>query len=466
MYALLRVVAISAPVLAAALSGTAAVPQFQPGLGPAAVAPSSGPRVLEDPRLPIVAWFGPGDRGGAVTAWIGPGGAALTDTTMRDLAAAGFNISLSFLQPENLTAALDVAHRHGVRLIVMLDEFRVTEAFVFDEAKKQSLRRTIHAVRHHPGLYGYFLSDEPAVSRFGLLAEVAAFIRAEDPDHLALINLETPVRQDGFGAGSAELKWGRFIDAVKPAVLSSHQYPIRIGWEEEFGRLGNGANRFGSVIVKPEMFEVLEHYRSFSLARGIPFWAFACSVHHGPYPPPTEGFLRFQLLCNLAYGARGLQYFTYAYASALVRPDGTPQPELAVAARVNRELHQLWRVLGELQSIAVYHAGPPWSGTRALPPGNQPMTVNLKGDPAVVGVFQDREGMKYVLLVNRNPVDWGRFEIEAHVQEGPDQHLTFLDPEDGVFFRRWPYRAGFLPVTLPPGGGILFRLGGDGPRRF
>ena len=44
---------------------------------------------------------------------------------------------------------------------------------------------------------------------------------------------------------------------------------------------------------------------------GLPFWAFAMSVPHWNYPVPTLASLRMQMYTNLAYGAQGLQYFTY-----------------------------------------------------------------------------------------------------------------------------------------------------------
>ena len=44
---------------------------------------------------------------------------------------------------------------------------------------------------------------------------------------------------------------------------------------------------------------------------GKPFWAFALSTAHGSYPVPNVAQLKLQMYSNLAYGAQGLQYFTY-----------------------------------------------------------------------------------------------------------------------------------------------------------
>src|SRR5437868_3488260 len=38
---------------------------------------------------------------------------------------------------------------------------------------------------------------------------------------------------------------------------------------------------------------------------------FALTVAHGPYPIPTIEQLRVQVFSDLAYGAQGIQYFTY-----------------------------------------------------------------------------------------------------------------------------------------------------------
>jgi hypothetical protein len=57
-----------------------------------------------------------------VLAWIGPGEGQISKKTMGDLAAGGFNASLSALTPEKMVNQLDLAHEAGVRLIIRVPE--------------------------------------------------------------------------------------------------------------------------------------------------------------------------------------------------------------------------------------------------------------------------------------------------------------------------------------------------------
>lgn len=58
-------------------------------------------------------------------------------------------------------------------------------------------------------------------------------------------------------------------------------------------------------------YENLQVVADESASAGLPFWAFALSTAHDPYPLPTMESLRLQMYTNLAYGASVLQYFTY-----------------------------------------------------------------------------------------------------------------------------------------------------------
>jgi len=414
--------------------------------------PWKGKCVLDEPVLPIL-------------GWPGPSADMITDKIMHDMSEAGFNLSLSSTSPDRIVSALDVAHSNGLRLILQTPEYAVDDKFVLDKARKAAIRDVVMKIKDHPGLYGYHLRDEPRFFLLDTLAQVADFIRDLDSYHLCYINHNPPVSQDGLGAGSVEVFWKECIRKCRPRFLSYDHYPIQIGSDEEIRQLGpNAPNVFGKVLVKPDYYEALDGCRTFSTLYGIPFWAFTCSVRHGQYPTPTEGYMRFQLNCSLAYGARGLQYFTYAYAQAMVRKDGTTTPEWEIARRINTDIHTLWKKMKDLRSIAVYHTGPAWYGARSLPRSSSAGTINCTGDPAALGIFDDQDGMKYVYLVNKNPVSWARMQLEANVKEGED--LVYYELEDGQFYRRWPYRPKNLPVALAPGEAILFRLGGTGPGRF
>src|SRR4029453_5087487 len=118
---------------------------------------------------------------------------------------------------------------------------------------------------------------------------------------------------EGWGAPTAEAFWRRYIETAHPQFLSYDHYALTVGTDAEIHARSAEPNVFPveKLIVKHDYFDCLELLRNLSPAYRLPFWAFTCSVRHGSYPTPTEGHIRFQLMNNLAYGALGLQYFTY-----------------------------------------------------------------------------------------------------------------------------------------------------------
>lgn len=413
--------------------------------------PAAGSSVLDEPMIPIL-------------GWAGPSGEMIRDDVMNGMAESGFNLSLSSTSADKAIEALDVAYRNKVRLILQLTEYHVDDDFVFDDVKKNTIREIVLKVKDHPGLYGYHLRDEPRYFLLDKIAEVADFIRSMDSYHLCYVNHNPPISQDGLGAGSIELFWKEYIKKVKPQFLSYDHYPLLIASKEEIEKIGVSApNVFGKIMVKPDYFEALDIVRTFSSLCNLPMWVFTLSVKVGAHPSPTEGHMRFQLMCNLAYGARGLQYFTYAHAEAMVRKDGTTTPEWELAQRINKDIHILWKKMKDLRSLAVFHTGSVWSGTRTLKFSNQPNTINCTGDPAVIGVFDDQQGMKYIFLVNRNPDEWARITVEANVKDGD---FLYYDLETEKMQRLWPYNPKSQLVGLAPGEAKLFQLGGTGYKRF
>ena len=85
----------------------------------------------------------------------------------------------------------------------------------------------------------------------------------------------------------------RFDQEVPLQLLSFDHYPI----------VGDH--------YRPDWYENLEIFSDEARKAGKPFWAFALATAHDPYPIPDLSHLRLQMYSNLAYGAQGLQYFTY-----------------------------------------------------------------------------------------------------------------------------------------------------------
>ena len=404
--------------------------------------------VLDDGVFPIVGWAGPSKE-------------MIRDDVMAGMREAGFTVSHSQAgeATDEVVRALDTAHAAGVRLLLghpswSLSRHRGAEG----TARVSQARKLIEKIREHPGLYGYSIQDEPVLEHIPALAEITELVRSLDPCHPAYINHHPQTWH--CGAFTLECFWREFIEKVRPPLLSFDHYPVTVETDEQIAATRHLPNVFArhKIVVKPDFFEALAVMRNLSVAHGLPFWAFTCSTRHGSYPTPTEGHMRFQLFNNLAYGARGLQYFTYAHSDAMVRSDGSTTETWELARRINADIHGLAPILTKLRSVGVYHNGTPWSGTRTIRGHHTSKGVCVTGDQVTVGFFVHEDGQRFAMVVNVNPCDWARVSLRVCLE---GESLYCVDPRDGQPKKLWPVNPADQMVVLAPGEGRLFQIRAD-----
>ena len=85
-----------------------------------------------------------------------------------------------------------------------------------------------------------------------------------------------------------------FMRTVRPAVLSYDHYSL----------MKDGTDR-------KDYFENLSLIREAGLRWGVPPWNIILSIPHFGYRDPTEAEMRWQVYTSLAYGMKGILYFTY-----------------------------------------------------------------------------------------------------------------------------------------------------------
>ncbi|MBN1293375.1 MAG: beta-galactosidase, partial [Candidatus Latescibacteria bacterium] len=218
-----------------------------------------------------------------IHAWIGPPAEQTSYARYKELADAGFTHSFSgFPDADAMQKALDVAKAAGIQLFVHIPEL------------KSDPEGTVKRFKDHPALAGYHLRDEPNAKDFPELAAWVQRIRAVDDDHFCYINLfPNYASAEQLGNPSYREHVELFVKTVPVQVLSFDHYPVM------------------TKGLRPEWSENLEIISEAARKAGKPFWAFALAVAHDPYPIPSIDHLRLQVYSNLAYGAQGIQYFTY-----------------------------------------------------------------------------------------------------------------------------------------------------------
>ncbi len=290
---------------------------------------------------------------------------------------------------------LDIAAKHGLR--AMLQSDLLSPAVLDDAAKLAKLDALIDRVKTHPAMEAYFITDEPSAGAFPGLGKLVAHLREKDPKHLAYINLfptyaneqqlgvtaadaekdgvTVPPNMSGVGpkdrtvlAYREHLK--RYIAIVKPDLISYDHY--------HFFKGNDG----------PQYFLNLALIRQAAQEAGKPFLnIIQADTIEKSWRLPNANEMRFLVYTTLAYGGRGISYFTYWGPAAYngLYQDGKAAPLAKGVAALNAEIENLGPELMKLDSIGVYHTAPLPLGTQTIP-ADAPVQIAGPGE-LVLGIF-------------------------------------------------------------------------------
>jgi hypothetical protein len=306
-------------------------------------------------------------------------------TVMRylELMESGITVNLSFFNDaEAMSRALDTAAKAGIKMIVYCPEL------------KTATEETVKRFMNHPAVAGYMLRDEPKRSDFPGLGEWAGRIRKTDDNHFCYLNLfPNYATEEQLGTKTYQEYIDLFIREVPVQFISFDHYPV----------LGDS--------LRANWYENLEIISKAAAKAGKPFWAFALSVAHSKYPVPTLAQLRLQVFSDLAYGAQGIQYFTYwtpldttwNFNNGPISPEGKRTVVYDRIKQVNCEIASLSPVFMGSRVISVSHTG------ETIPQGTKPLealpvpfkVLKTEGKGAVVSQLKNGQD-NYLVIVNRD----------------------------------------------------------------
>ena len=335
----------------------------------AAVAAEGPQRLPDAPALPILAWGGPPQEQTTVDRY-------------KELADAGFTHNFSgFGSAAAMEKALDVGRATGIKLLVSVPELA------------NDPEGTAKRFKAHSALAGYYLRDEPAAGDFDALAKWARRVQAVDSDHPCYVNLFPNYATDAqLGTAGYRNYVERLVNEVPVSVLSFDHYPV-VGER-----------------LRGEWYENLEIVSAAARTADKPFWAFALATAHGPYPVPTLAHLRVQIFSNLAYGAQGLQYFTYwtsrsdawNFHGGPIGQDGKRTDVYDRVRVVNQEVQALRGVFAGSRVISLGHTGKAIpAGTHAYAPAEPVKSLETGGQGAVVSLLA-KDRWRFLVVVNRD----------------------------------------------------------------
>jgi hypothetical protein len=332
-------------------------------------------------QIPILAWYSIPPEETTVARYI-------------ELKESGITHNLSFFpDAETMSKALDTAQKAGIKMIVSCPEL------------KTNTKETVIRFMNHPAVAGYMLRDEPNRADFPELGEWTKKIRAVDDNHFCYLNLfPNYATEMQLGTKTYKEHVDLFIKEVPVQQLSFDHYPV----------LGDS--------LRANWYENLEIISEAARKAGKPFWAFALSVAHSLYPIPTVAQLRLQVYSDLAYGAQGIQYFTYwtpldtvwKFNNGPITLEGKRSEVYDRIKLVNGEIKNLSWVFLDSKVISVAHTG------NNIPAGTKPLAelpqqvkaLKTEGTGAVVSVLKNGAN-SFLVIVNRDFKNQMKLSLEC-----------------------------------------------------
>ncbi len=345
---------------------------------------------------------------------------------------AGLNVS-GFCQIEDL----DKVQAAGLSCVVSYQPIR--DLIERKQATDEEIRQTVAALKarvgSHPAAFGVNLRDEPGAAAMPLIGRIAAELRRAMPDKLPYINLFP-------NYASAQLLGAESYDAYLRAYLKHIPLPY-LSWDNYSLLAGD---------MDPRFYDNLEQVRRVTLEAGIPFWNCILSNAHFHYMEPTDATFHLQVYATLAYGGRGIQFFTYFtpghgnYRLAPIDSFGYKTPTWDMLRRIAWQIHALAPALAKLRSTGVYH----WPVSTAA---GTPLVEDMRSSGRfLIGEFADSGGRPWLMVVNKDLKESAAFRVKLR---NPRSTLVRISPLNG---QEGP--IGAEGGWLAPGAGMLMRIEG------
>ena len=377
----------------------------------------------------------------AIMAW---GQSPSDPGQLRGMRDAGLNIS-------GFCHAGDLDKVRAAGLTCFVSDPGIDSVDLFHLPPDSELRTRVEALKKqiggNPAALGFFLRDEPDAPSMPALGKLASLLREAMPDKWPYVNLfPSRVSAQRLGVADYDSYVRMLVKTVGQPFLSYDNYSLVNGEMLDY------------------FYTNLDIVRRLGIETHTPFWNCILANSHFNYMEPSDATFNLQVYSTLAYGGRGIQYFTYFapeignYRMAAVDQFGNRTPTWDLLRRINNQIHALAPTMIRLHSTGVYHypdvpdQGQPLSASKLIE--SVEMTQHVRPPVAVgrflVGEFEDAEGRPYFMIVNKDLKN--SFQFKVHLKK-----------EGGKLIRISPYTGQEEPFGremdwLAPGAGVLLRI--------
>ena len=201
-----------------------------------------------------------------------------------------------------------------------------------------------------------------------------------------------------LGSKDYEDHLSQYVKICKPSYVSYDNYSV---YE-------------GNHLNEDRFFGNLELVRNNSLQTGIPFWNVISSEPHYNFAEPSDATLAIQVYSTLAYGGKGIGYFTY-YSRPIANCRCAPIDQFGYRSKtwgmmrhINLQVHALAPVYVSLKSVNVFHTGSVPRNCKGIDSARHVESISggsvhpVKDASLLVGEFEDVAGKPYIMVVNKS----------------------------------------------------------------
>ncbi len=384
-------------------------------------------------KIPIVAW------------WLTPSKNYPRSTKIKDIKDCGFNTILYYDEGKpNADSICKIAAESD--LDVILGSYKL---------KSDKAQSYINNLSANKNIIGWYLKDEPLFKDLPALKITYDNLSKYTQDKPIYINL-IGCRSDKY-TGPCETI-GEYLDTIDtlfhPCVWSFDYYPISI----DNGKIKVQYNQF---------FKSLNAFHEKLDQTGRPFWSFCETVEYKrpeiERPAATIPFLRFEAFSALAFGAKGIVYWSYEltkskkgqFISALIDSTGMKTPAWYNAQQVNSEISAFSDIFSHAKINRIYM---PNKGLLSKQlnasfekPINTLLNIETDGKGLLISDFTSN-GTNYILILNldvENPQT-----IKAQFDPKNQYHqLEYQSPDSICKIKINPTA---YQTILPPGSYTIF----------
>ncbi len=400
---------------------------------------------------------------------------------------AGFNILSGLYEKESLQTpnpdvhkSMDLCAEMGLTYFVCDNNFRCGEDYTVETPMTTQQALEIMQQKwylNEPAFGGIAVKDEPEWTNFAQMGSVSEALKQLTDGKVVYTNLfpqYASSNQLGYNGGTSS-SWTeyddyvtKFMEIVQPDILAYDYYVFMRKGATLANASGssNIINQGASEVNVDNYYRSLSYFRNMSKKYNTPFWVTVAAYNHRHGNHYTQKQTEWTVNTSLAYGAKGIQYYTYWATNVggttyedwvnqnqkgLVSLNGTAHDTYYRVQKINQNIKTVDHVL-----MRATHKGVMQYGNQAIKLVPEDtlygygLLNNITGGDAFVGCFE-LDGKQVYYIVN-NSINAGVQTLKADFVDKVNVRLTNLN---GVSTYSNTYSVGF---NLSGGEAILLEV--------